>query len=331
MIPMACVRNRTALPPGSSRPDACLQSSADRRGKIRAIDTTVLFADITGSSRLYEQAGDAAAAEAIRGCLQTMHQAAELTGGRIVKHIGDEIMVLFPDADHAAQAAMRMHLAVSNLPPVEGQKLALRIGFHSGPVVQRDGDVFGDTVNLASRLASQATRGQVLLSADTVAKLSHVVRGQTRKLYEITVRGKADDVALCELLWLRSPDITVQPGGAPPVTTGQGKPQLRLRLGSAEVVRQSLDEPVTIGRGAGCTIVVSDTLASRNHCVIERRQSQFLLKDHSSNGTYVAFADGAPAIVLHRTESVLHGQGWITLGQDREDAAEALEFSCEQQ
>ena len=312
-------------------PDGSLQYRAERNAKIGAIDTTVLFADITGSTRLYEQAGDRAAAEAIRGCLETMRHAAESTGGRIVKHIGDEIMVLFAAADHAANAAMRMHLAVSNLPPVEGQKLALRIGFHSGPVVEREGDVFGDTVNVASRLASQATRGQVLLSADTVAKLNPVVRGSTRKLYEITVRGKTGDVALCELLWLRSPDITVQPGGAQPAATGEGKPQLRLRTGSAEIVRRSPDEPVTIGRGAGCTIVVSDSLASRNHCVIERRQSQFLLKDHSSNGTYVAFADGAPTMILHRTESVLRGRGWITFGQDRQDAREAVEFSCEQE
>ena len=260
-----------------------------------------------------------------------MRQAAESTGGRIVKHIGDGIMVFFAAADHAAHAAMRMHLAVSNLPAVEGQKLALRIGFHSGPVVERDGDVFGDTVNVASRLASQATRGQVLLSADTVSKLSQVVRGQTRKLYEITVRGKQDDVALCELLWLRSPDITVQPGGAQPAVTGEGKPQLRLRTGSVELVRRSPDGPVTIGRHASSTIVVGDNLASRNHCVIERRQSQFLLKDHSSNGTYVAFADGAPVVVLHRTESVLHGHGWITFGQDKQDAAEAVEFFCEQE
>ena len=302
-----------------------------KREDFGAIEATVLFADITGSSRLYEQAGDRAAADAIRSCLETMRQAAESTGGRIVKHIGDEIMALFCAADHAAHAAMRMHLAVSNLAPVEGHKLALRIGFHSGPVVERDGDVFGDTVNVASRLASQATRGQVLLSADTVSKLNHVVRGSTRKLYDITVRGKADDVALCELLWLRSADITVQPGGAPPAATGEAKPQLRLRFGSTQIVRRSADEPVTIGRGAGCTIVVSDTLASRNHCVIERRQSQFLLKDHSSNGTYVTFADAPAPIVLHRTESVLRGQGWITFGQEREDAPEALEFFCQSQ
>lgn len=292
-------------------------------------DTTVLFADVTGSTKLYEEAGDRKAADAIGKCLAALRGAAEANGGRIIKNIGDEVMAVFPNADRAAQAAARMHSAIRALPPVSGHQLGLRIGFHTGPVLQRDGDLFGDTVNLASRLASHATKGQVLLSQETVSKLSPLLRDSTRRLYDITVKGKADDVALCELLWLKSPDITVFPGLAP--NKEEHGLQLRLRLRDREVVRRRLEESISVGRDADSAFVITDTAASRHHCVIERRQNHFVLRDHSTNGTYVAFLSGEPGIVLRRAEFVLRGRGWISFGQPRDKAAEVLEYSCEQQ
>src|SRR5204863_241857 len=98
--------------------------------------------------------------------------------------------------------------AVESLPTVGSNKLALRIGFHTGPVVQRDNDVFGDTVNVASRLADQAVRGQILTSQETAALLGGFIRNWTRPLYSIQIRGKAEEVAICEIVWRQSPDVT---------------------------------------------------------------------------------------------------------------------------
>src|SRR2546429_9270925 len=121
--------------------------------------TTVLFADVSGSTKLYETAGDAAALTAIGRCIERMRKAAESTGGRVVKTIGDEIMALFPSPDAAAGAASEMHATIEQLPEVGGAKLGVRVGFHSGPVIQREDDVFGDTVNMAARLGEQAGEG----------------------------------------------------------------------------------------------------------------------------------------------------------------------------
>jgi len=126
----------------------------------RSRQTTVLFADVSGSTQLYETAGDDAAHDAIGLCIGRLSQAAASTGGRVLKTMGDEVMVLFPTADAAANGASEMHAAVDTLPPVYGTKLGVRIGFHSGPVIQRDNDVFGDTVNLAARLVDQAQKGR---------------------------------------------------------------------------------------------------------------------------------------------------------------------------
>src|SRR5256886_14018918 len=121
--------------------------------------------------------------------------------------MGDEVMVLFPSADAAASAATRMHTAVESLPTVGNNKLALRIGFHTGPVVQRDNDIFGDTVNVASRLADQAVRGQILTSQETAALLGGFIRNWTRPLYPIHNPGQAGGGATCEVVW------GPQPGG----------------------------------------------------------------------------------------------------------------------
>src|SRR5439155_26445302 len=109
----------------------------------RSRQTTVLFADVSGSTQLYETAGDVAALDAIGLCIGRLSQAAEYTGGRVLKTMGGEVMVLFPTPDAAADGGSEMHAAVAALPPVNGAKLGLRIGLHSGPVIHRDHDGLG--------------------------------------------------------------------------------------------------------------------------------------------------------------------------------------------
>src|SRR5216117_3687838 len=155
----------------------------------RSRQTTVLFADVSGSTQLYETEGDVAALDAIGLCIGRLSQAAESTGGRVLKTMGDEVMVLFPTADAAANGALEMHAAVATLPPVNGTKLGVRIGFHCGPVIQRDNDVFGDTVNLAARLVDQAQKGQIVTWRETVQQLSPALRATSRRLYSITHRS----------------------------------------------------------------------------------------------------------------------------------------------
>src|SRR5262245_65044479 len=91
---------------------------------------TVLFADVSGSTRLYETAGDSAALEAISRCLAAAAAATEASGGRVIKTIGDEVMSIFPEPDAAASAAADMQTRIDTLPEVAGTKLGVRIGFH---------------------------------------------------------------------------------------------------------------------------------------------------------------------------------------------------------
>src|SRR2546425_4618597 len=163
--------------------------------------TTVLFADVSGSTKLYETAGDAAALTAIGRCIERMRKAAESTGGRVVKTIGDEIMALFPSPDAAAGAASEMHATIEQLPEVGGVKLGVRVGFHSGPVIHREDDVFGDTVNMAARLVEQAGKGQIIISHETAELFSPAVRVFTRPPDSVQVKGQAEKSPLGDGMW----------------------------------------------------------------------------------------------------------------------------------
>jgi adenylate cyclase len=287
---------------------------------------TVLFADVSGSTKLYETAGDAVAHQAIGRCVESLKKATEAGGGRVIKTIGDEIMSVFATADAAGGAAAEMQAAMERLPAVGGTKLGVKIGFHCGPVIQQDNDVFGDTVNLAARLVEQAVKGQILTSADTVDQLGPLFRAWTRTLYPIEVKGKAEKVVLCELLWNQQSDATSVAGGRPTVRPVASV--LRLKYGERELSRRRESDSVTLGREEGCDLVVNDDKASRKHCTIERRQDKWVLKDHSTNGTFVTI-DGDSEILLQREELTLRKRGWICCGNTRGETSHVVEYSCE--
>ena len=290
-----------------------------------ARQVTVVFADVSGSTKLYESVGDNAAMEAITRCVDQLRQTVESSGGRVVKTIGDAVMAVFPTPDAAAFAASNMQYAVDSLPPVGATKLAVRIGFHCGPVIQSDNDIFGETVNLAARLVEQAGRSQIIMSHETSDRLGPVFRSFKRPLYAIHVRGKAEEVELCELIWRHADDVTMS------VTSRtNAKPEplvLRLKYRDREITRRRNNDSITIGRDLDCGLVIVNNRVSRKHCIIERRQDKFVLADQSTNGTYVT-AEGGTEILLQREELRLGKHGWIAFGQPRAEAEEVVEYFC---
>jgi adenylate cyclase len=286
----------------------------------------VLFADVSGSTKLYETVGDAAAHAAIDLCVKLFANITEQHGGRVIKTIGDEVMSLFAGAAEAGRAAVDIQLGMAGMAPVEKVRLAVRIGLHYGPVVERDGDVFGDTVNLSARLTEMAARGQIITSLETVERLGDLQRLDCRKLYAIPVKGKEKDVQICEILWTDVDDATTL--AAPRTRTARAPGSLRVMYRGRTIVLPQERKTLSLGRDATADLVVAERMASRMHCEIEQRQDKFFLADRSANGTYLTL-DGSEEIVLRREESMLRGHGFIALGQSRATAVEVVEFFCE--
>ena len=288
----------------------------------------VLFADVAGSTKMYETLGDTQALGNITRCLGILENLTVRGGGKIIKTIGDEIMVVFPDAETAMKAAIEMQLGVEGLPPIGTVKMAVRMGFHYGEAVEEDKDVFGDTVNVAARMTGLAKGGQIITSEQTVVSMPPEARAHTRFLDALTVKGKADDVNIYEVIWQESSEMTMMTGR---LSSAQQPVLTRLRLihGEENVVLDVEHPAVTLGRDALADITIPDKMASRMHAKIERRRDKFVLVDQSTNGTYVTVA-GEREIMLRREEFVLRGSGMISLGHPLvKTAGEYLEFYCE--
>jgi adenylate cyclase len=292
----------------------------------QANEAAILFADVSGSTKLYETAGNAVAHAAVESCVNVMREKTLAAEGRVIKTIGDEVMSAFPSADNAADAAIEMQLAISQLPPVGNTALGIRVGFNYGAVVERDGDVFGDAVNLASRLATVAAKGQIITARDTVMLMSPMLKANTRAITTIQVKGKAQEVQVYELLWQQSEDMTTLAAHKsifkPRNTT------LRLKMQGTELVLSAERPSLAMGRDQSADLVIRERMASRAHGKIERRLDKFILTDHSANGTFVTI-EGDKEIVLRREEFTLRGHGWIAFGQSRAGAADVVEFFCE--
>jgi class 3 adenylate cyclase len=286
----------------------------------------VLFADVSGSTSLYEQLGDRAALAAVESVLSLLKRVVAGQQGRVVKTIGDEVMAVFEAADAALQAAVDMQIQVSELPAVGDVQLGIRIGFHAGPVLEEQGDVFGDAVNTAARLAGLAKASQIITSGPTVAALSPLLSESTRDLDALPVRGKHDEVRVHEVLWQESGETTMMaPKGAlvaaePVLSVEHAGRTLRMEAGVGRIM---------FGRDQSNDVVIADKMASRVHGRIERRRNRFYYVDMSTNGTYVT-NEGDEELVLRRDQLMLRGRGRISFGHSAGDAGgEVVTFSCE--
>ncbi|MFN0162467.1 MAG: adenylate/guanylate cyclase domain-containing protein [Burkholderiales bacterium] len=284
----------------------------------------VLFADIAGSTRLYEVLGDERAKALIDEAIAELRAITERHGGRVVKTIGDEVMCVFPSPERGFIAATDMQLRIDRLPTESNTKRKIRVGFHAGQVIEQDGDVFGDTVNTAARMAGLAKGLQIITTRATVDLLPPALAAGTRDIAALAVKGKADDLAVCEVIWQEGDDLTMT---APSVVIAAPEAVLQLIHGGSTLILNTAKPAASLGRDAGSDVVIADPKASRNHARIERRRDKFFLADQSTNGTFVTF-EGEAEMSLRREEVMLRGSGSIVFGHSAtESAAEVVEFS----
>lgn len=284
-----------------------------------------LFADICGSTRLYETLGDKQASAVIEACLRQMEAAGRSRGGELVKTIGDEALMVFPQPDAAADAARDMHVVAGTPATGSSQAMALHIGFHLGSALRKTGDILGDGVNVAARLVALAKPGQTLTSAVTLRQMSPEWQNHARQVDSTQVRGKTGQITLYELIW--------QPEDATRMVDLRSREQdstaARLRIQHRDqAVELGPEHPVvTLGRADSCDLVIKNELISRLHARVEYRKNRFLLTDQSTNGTYVCVRQGVPQF-LRRDTQPIQGKGLIGLGESvTEDSPDVIRFT----
>lgn len=287
-------------------------------------ECAILFADLTDSTALYERLGDSDAFKLVKRCLGAMALAVQESGGRVVKTTGDGIMAAFWDADAAAETSIAIQQAWRTLPQLG---VAVRIGFHFGPVVESEADIYGDTVNLAARLCELGSPGIAMSTQETALRLNEAWRQLLRPGPLVTLKGISRPIEIVQLLCDPQGELTTLGDVTAVVANRPARSELRLYLNGRAIVLSGEARRVSLGRTPDADVKINDPRASRYHGEIERRGEKFVLIDRSSNGTFVTI-EGEREFRLCHEEAVLHGHGWLSFGQSRAKAAEAIEFFC---
>jgi len=295
-------------------------------------ELVILFADVVGSTRLYEMLGDEAARDLVATCVGVMRRATEQHGGTVVKTIGDEILATFVDCDGALDAAVQMQAEIHSHPGLvlDHHRLAIRIGAHYGPVVVEPRDVFGAAVHTANRMTTQAKAGQILITEAIYRRISAEWLEACRQVDVAVPRGQQGEIAVYEILWQRD-DVTSMLPSIATITEHHRPFHIRLKYRDREVILDDRQRPsLTIGRGEDTDLIVGGNLVSRLHARIEAGKNHFLLVDQSTNGSFIEPASGEPSFV-RRDSMTLKGKGAIGFGQAPEpDSVHTIEYSCEE-
>ena len=295
-------------------------------------ELVILFADVVGSTRLFEVLGDLTARDKVAVCVDIMRGATEQRGGSVVKTMGDEILATFEDCDKAMDAAVQMQVAIEAHPEldVDGQHIAIRIGCHFGPVVLETRDVFGAAVHTANRMTSQAKAGQIIITDSIFARLSDEWRAIARQVDVAVPRGQQGEVTIYEVLWQHGDTTSMLPLIAT-ITEQHRTFRIRLTyLGEELILDDRERSSATLGRGQENDLVIKGNLVSRLHARIEAGKNRFMLIDESTNGSFVQGQNGDDAFV-RRDAIPLKGKGVIGLGRVPEPQSyHTVEFSCEE-
>jgi len=307
----------------------------------QVLQRTVLFADLRGSTSMYETLGNADATAVVTRSVALLARIVAAHRGQVVKTLGDGLMAVFESPAESVAAADDMHDSLARigmgeespgdaanderadedegggaptLPPRPPVPLKLQVGLAQGEVVEMSGDVFGDAVNVAARLLDHAGDNETLATASVVEQLGEWERSRFRSLDKMQLRGRVEPVHVhLQEAVRRFGDTAATAYGDMliPVAEPEG---IRLVWLDLNRIYAGTSLPVILGRSPQATYIIDDTRVSRSHARIDWHGGTFQLVDLSYNGTYVRFDNDPEIISLRRGACTLHGSGVIGLG-----------------
>jgi len=314
----------------------------------QVLQRTVLFADLRGSTSMYETLGNADATAVVSRSVSLLARIVTVHGGQVIKTLGDGLMAVFETPSQGVSAADDMHDSLARigmadddlpapardtvtsesemgdsepgeggaptLPPRPLVPLKLQVGLAHGEVVEMGGDVFGDAVNVAARLLDHAGDNETLATSVVVEQLDEWERSRFRSLDRMQLRGRVEPVHVhLQEAVRRFGDTAATAYGDMllPISEPEG---IRLVWLDLNRIYAGTSLPVILGRSPQATYIIDDTRVSRSHARIDWHGGTFQLVDLSYNGTYVRFDNDPEIISLRRGACTLHGSGVIGLG-----------------
>lgn len=309
----------------------------------------VLFADISGTTRLYRKLGNAESQYALERCVKRMERAIEAYGGKLLMPAVDEMVAAFDSPDALVQGAIEMQRRLADLPPMSGIKLSIRIGAHWGSGAIGNGGLEGPAAELGRRLMGMAGAGQVLTCAQTAEAMSRGLRQLLWTIDDLALDTGAGECQVFRVLWQEDPGTTATglpayDGRAvapppPPVETlprevagtapVAGLPRLCVRFAGKSFLLDARTPTLVVGRDRKSDISIKSPKASRQHAMVVRRgERDYLLIDNSTNGTYVQQHSGE-IVRVQGGELRLAGKGLIAFGCPPQEAGtEVAEFEA---
>ena len=284
------------------------------------IDRTVLFADLRGSTALYETLGNAEATAVVTQSVALLARVIESCGGSVVKTLGDGLMAIFSQPSDAVRASDEMHDSLERISArsrdSEGGSqsrpaLKLQVGLAQGEVIEMAGDYFGDAVNVAARLLDHAGDNETLATVTVLDGLDNLDRSRFRSLDRLQLRGRVEPVYVHLLETHRFGDTAATAYGD--LLRAPEPEGIRLVWLDRNRVYSPHSLPVVLGRSPQATYCIDDSRVSRSHARVDWNGGTFQLTDLSYNGTYVRFAGDSEVVSLRRGTCTLHGSGVIGL------------------
>lgn len=268
----------------------------------------VLFVDISGSTTLYAERGDATAFSLTKACLDLVGAQIGAAGGRVLRQVGDGVLAVFDTPVQALRAAIRISETTEDpARPLAREGVRVRSGISSGLAVLLADDVYGDVANVAARLVGRADAGEIFVSGTVYEGLPAELRATVQLIDHMVLRNRPTPV----LVYKYAPDS--QRATIKAVARRRATTTIEVTYGDRLLV-VGLERPrISLGRDPENDIRIEEDVVSRHHADIAQRGDRFVLVDRSTNGTYVS-ADNGPMLRVVREELVLASRGRIALG-----------------
>jgi len=326
--------------------------------------SVIVRGNVIGGDMLAERLGKAEANHSVERCLKRIDRAGVTQRGELLSLTSTTITFSFNELDDACLGATDMQKRASELPPISGIHLSLRVAIFTA----HDENT---AIRMADMLLEQALPGQILCDRDLFQKIAEDSGLKVRDLQqEWTVPRGGATIPLLEILWRESidygkappraqqyrppfeqqideisldpeeltfsvtlidsmsdPKTSEFPDSVSPKDDEPPMPCLRIRYADKTFILDKDNPSITLGREHHNGITVKSSRVSRTHARIMLRGKHYTLEDTSTNGTFVAQQKNKNEIFVHNTMVNLQSSGVFSLGlSTHEDSAQTLEF-----